>query len=319
MNNLHQYLDEAARMYYAGSPIISDEQFDYLAKSINYNKVGSLAENEESHLFPLYSLQKYYEGESSRPLDSYPINEFSISPKLDGACISILYIDGKLVRALTRGDGKKGNIITDKILSRSDLAPKTIPYKDNPVQISGEIVAPKSIENSRNYSAGALNLKDINEFKTRAVVFIAHSINPVLNYTYDKDMKTLSNWGFSTIKDTELQHIFPCDGVVFRINDNEEFIKLGNTSSFPRGAYALKDRAEYVESILLDVEWGVGKSGKVTPVAILNPVYIGDSLITKATLNNPGFIEALGLEIGDKVAVIKGGDIIPKILHKIEG
>lgn len=320
MNNLHQYLDEAARMYYAGSPTINDDTFDRLAESVSYNKVGTLADNEEEHLFPLYSLQKYYEGEDNKkPLEGYSSNDITISPKLDGACISLLYIEGKLVRALTRGDGLKGKLITDKILSRPDLVPRTILNKDSILQIVGEIVASKDIENSRNYAAGALNLKDISDFKTRAIVFISHSIYPYIHETYEEDIKTLSRWNFSTIKDKELHNIFPCDGVVFRLNNNAEFERLGCTAHSPRGSYALKTRGEAVETTLLDVVWQVSKTGRVTPVAILEPVYIGDALISRATLNNPGFIEALDLEIGCKVAVIRSGEIIPTVLYRIDG
>jgi len=107
MNNLHQYLDEASRMYYAGSPIIDDNTFDALAESIGYTKVGTLADNEEQHLYQMYSLQKYYEDEGIRPLANYSTNEISISPKFDGACIDLLYVGGQLIRVLTRGDGIK--------------------------------------------------------------------------------------------------------------------------------------------------------------------------------------------------------------------
>lgn len=317
MNNLHQYLDEAARQYYAGNPTISDAVFDALADSISYSKVGTTAEGEEAHLFPLYSLNKHYEGESVRPLEGYSSNDISVSPKLDGACISLLYIDGKLIRALTRGDGTKGKVITDKILARPDLAPPTIPCK-TPIQITGEMVASKEIENSRNYAAGALNLKNIAEFRTRAIVFIAHGVQPAPQETYEQDLKTLTRWKFCTVKDAELTAIFPTDGVVFRLNNNVEYYRLGYTAKHPLGSYALKERAEAVETTLLGVEWGTSKTGRVTPVALLEPVYIGDALISRATLNNPGFIEMLDLEIGCRVAIIRAGEIIPTVCHRVD-
>lgn len=317
MQNLHQYLDEASRMYYTGNPTISDGVFDALAASIGYNKIGTKADNEEEHLYPLYSLQKYYEDEGACPLSEYSANDKDISPKIDGACIELLYIGRKLIRALTRGDGIKGKLITDKCYARPDFVPLNIPW-DFPVQISGEVAAPKEIENSRNYAAGSLNLKNVDEFKTRAVQFIAHGVHPAIRETFDKDMKTLSKLGFSTIKDAELHNIFPCDGIVFRINNNKEFYSLGYTSQHPKGAYALKERGKAVVTTLLDVIWQTAKTGRVTPVAILEPVYIGDALISRATLNNAGFIEALDLQLGDKVAIIRAGDIIPCVLHKVE-
>jgi len=317
MQNLQTYLNEAARHYYAGSPIIADDVFDALADSISYEQVGTIAEGEETHLYQLYSLQKHYADEGAKPLADYSSNDISISPKFDGACVSLLYIDGKLVRALTRGDGVKGKLVTEKFLCRTDLAPHTIPRKE-PTQISGEIVASKKIENSRNYAAGAMNLKDMAEFKTRAVVFLTHGVQPAVQPTFEADMLLLQRWGFGTIKDADLHNIFPTDGIVFRIDNNAEFARLGYTAKHPKGAYALKERGEGAVTTILDVIWQVGRSGKVTPVAILAPVVIEDASITRATLNNVAFIEALGIEIGDQVNVIRAGSIIPCITHKVE-
>jgi DNA ligase (NAD+) len=315
MTKIEQFLDSASKAYYAGSPIISDEQFDKLADSIGYNKVGTKQhENKEKHLYPMFSLQKYYEDEGVKPLEG--IKNVTYSVKLDGAAVSILYIDGHLTRALTRGDGTEGQLITDKLLA-SKLVPHEIPFK-GVVQITGEIVAPINIENSRNYAAGSLNLKDINEFKTRALSFFAYGVQPFIKPTFDEDMAELKSYGFGVIKESDLDKIFPCDGIVFRVNNNKQFYEMGYTAKHPRGAFAKKERAAHVETKLLDVEWQVGKSGKVTPVAILEPVYIGDALVSRATLNNPGFIESLDLHIGDTVAVIRSGEIIPCILHKVD-
>ena len=316
MNKLEQFLDKASQAYYNGEPIISDEQFDQLADSCGYSKVGSKQHgNVEKHLFRMYSLQKFYEDEDQkRPLEG--IRDIVTSAKLDGAAISITYADGYLVRALTRGDGIEGQLITDKLLA-TNIVPHRIPV-NNVVQITGEIVAPINIENARNYAAGALNLKDTEEFRQRALSFFAYSVSPNGNKTYREDLAMLQSWGFSVITEENLDKIFPCDGVVFRVNDNKLFNELGFTSKHPRGAYAKKERAAHVETKLLDVEWQVGKSGKVTPVAILEPVYIGDALVSRATLNNPGFIEMLDLQIGDTVAVIRSGEIIPCILHKVD-
>ena len=316
MNKLEQFLDKASKAYYAGCPVISDEQFDQLADSCGYSKVGAKQHgNVEQHLYQMYSLQKYYEDEGqARPLAG--ISDVVASAKLDGAAISLLYVDGKLVRALTRGDGMEGQLVTDKLLA-TNMVPHEIPHTD-PVQITGEVVAPINIENARNYAAGALNLKSVGEFSERALSFFAYSVFPFPNRKYREDMQLLQSWGFGTITEDNLDKIFPCDGVVFRVNDNALFLELGYTSKHPRGAYAKKIRAAHVETKLLAVEWQVGKSGKVTPVAILDPVYIGDALVSRATLNNPGFIEMLDLQIGDTVAVIRSGEVIPCILHKVD-
>jgi DNA ligase (NAD+) len=315
MNKIEQFLDSASKAYYAGSPIISDEQFDRLADSHGYNSVGAKQhDNKAKHLYQMYSLQKYYEDEGTKPLEG--IRDIAVSIKLDGAAVSLVYVDGDLVRGLTRGDGVEGQLITDKLLA-TNLVPKQIPIM-GVVQITGEIVAPLNIENSRNYAAGSLNLKDANEFKTRALSFFAYGVQPNIAKTFREDMDMLKSYGFGVINELDLDKIFPTDGLVFRVNNNDHFYELGYTAKHPRGAYAKKIRQAHVETKLLDVEWQVGKSGKVTPVAILEPVYIGDALVSRATLNNPGFIEMLDLQIGDTVAIIRSGEIIPCILHKVD-
>jgi DNA ligase (NAD+) len=185
-------------------------------------------------------------------------------------------------------------------------------------QVIGEIAAPKNIENARNYAAGSLNLKDLEEFRTRAVSFFAYGVYPYTNETFSADMQELTSYGFDTVYANDIHNIYPCDGLVFRVDNNSTFYSLGYTAKHPRGAYAKKDRAEAVETQILAVEWNVGKTGKVTPVAILAPVKIGDALVSRATLNNPGFIEMLDLHIGDTVGVIRAGEIIPCITHKVD-
>jgi len=317
MNKLHKLLDKASEAYYAGRPTIPDYVFDELASGCGYNKLGAPVHGKKSkHLYPMYSLQKYYEDEGKAdPLAGLDV---TTSIKLDGAAISLLYADGILVQALTRGDGIEGQLITDKLYEHGNLVPLQINLGNVSVQITGEIVAPLHVENSRNYAAGSLNLKDLAEFKTRAIEFFAYQITPSLDPTWSGDMRVLKQLGFNTVLEPELAKIYPSDGIVVRLNNNYQFEQLGYTSKHPRGAYARKERAQHVETKLLAVEWQVGKSGKVTPVAILEPVKIGDAVVSRATLNNPGFIEALDLRIGDTVAVARAGEIIPCILHKVD-
>ena len=110
---------------------------------------------------------------------------------------------------------------------------------------------------------------------------------------------------------------FPNDGKVIRVDDNKEYSDLGYTSHHPRGAYALKTREEGIETTLLDVVWQTGKSGKVTPVAILDPIKIDDAVISRATLNNIAYIKSLNLEIGCRVKVIRAGKIIPRVIERV--
>lgn len=320
MNRVIAFLDTASQAYYRGTPIITDEQFDYLADTYDYRKVGA-AGGTVKHYRQMYSLQKFYEDEGKRrPLEG--IGDVSSSVKLDGAAISLLYVDGFLVQAVTRGDGIEGQDITDKLLA-SHIAPHELnPDRVNVptvLQVTGEVAAPINIPNARNYAAGALNLKSVDEFRERVLSFIAYGVYPYLTPKHSTDMAALKALGFGVCNELHLEKIFPSDGMVYRVNRNSLFDEMGFTAKHPRGAYALKIRQEHVETTLLDVEWQVGKSGKVTPVAILEPVLIGDALVSRATLNNPGFIETLGLAIGDTVAVIRAGEIIPCVLHKVEG
>ncbi len=315
MNKIKEYLDEASIQYYRGSPIIDDETFDRLADSINYSTLGAKQHEDVcKHVFPMWSLQKYYEDEGKRPLQEH---DCIPSLKLDGAAVSLLYIRGKLTQVLTRGDGIEGRNITNKFIARKDLVPLEIDY-EGMLQITGEIVAPKHIENSRNYAAGALNLKNDDEFCLKAVSFFAYGISPFYYPTYREDIKYLEKLGFSTVCSPDLDKIYDCDGIVHRVNSNPAFEALGYTAKFPRGAYALKVRKEAVETTILAVEWQVGKSGKVTPVAILEPVLIGDAMVSRATLNNQAFIEMLDLQIGCTVGVVRSGDIIPKIVYRVD-
>lgn len=308
---MNKFLDKASKAYYEGNPIISDEQFDHLAELFNYHSVGTKG-GEAKHMHRMYSLQKHYDDQGESPLAHVAETNKVRSPKLDGAAISILYVDGKLAQATTRGDGIEGTDITDKMLATS-LVPHTI-RMGGAYQITGEIVAPKAVENSRNYAAGSLNLKSVEDFKTRAVQFFAYGIQPYVNETFSEDMELLRKLGFETVWTRNITEIYPTDGVVFRVDNNSDFVNMGFTSKHPRGAFALKERQEAVETELLNVEWQVGKSGKITPVAILKPVMIGDAEVSRATLNNQAFIQELGLYIGAQVKVIRSGEIIPTII-----
>ena len=129
-------------------------------------------------------------------------------------------------------------------------------------------------------------------------------------------MKALSQKSFECITLSDYSK-FPNDGKVVRVDSNSKFESLGYTSHHPRGAFALKTRQAGVVTELLDVEWQVGKSGAVSPVAILSPCIIGDAIVSRATLHNIGYIEALDLEIGCDVEVIRSGEIIPRVVRRV--
>ena len=315
MENLKEVLQQAATDYYNGNPSMSDTAFDRLSEIAGYEEVGTLSsDNRVPHMYQMYSLQKVFSNEASTkdPFNNYK-GSVIVSPKLDGAAVSLLYVEGQYLRALTRGDGKKGLDITDHMAT---LVPEYIDNVQNIVQITGEVVAPKTIKNARNYAAGALNLKSTDEFATRDLHFIAYGLQESWNDDWTDDMVFLSESGFDTATDSNWTE-YPDDGVVFRINSHKEFNERGYTSHHPRGAYALKQIQEGVETTLLDVVWNVGKSGVVAPVAMLEPVEIDGATVSKATLHNMRYIVDLDLEIGCKVEVIRSGEIIPRIVRRV--
>lgn len=326
--SLKLLLEQASKAYYEGKPIMPDYQFDEIAKLHEWKKIGYGGTDDRiKHKYKIYSLQKFFTDSDKWVwyFETFMDHEIVETPKLDGACVSLLYKQGILIQALTRGDGIEGIDITDKIVL-SNIVPHQLKHMDysqgdvsnasDESMVTGEVVAPKSITNSRNYSAGALNLKDTSEFISRDLTFIAHDLQPAEDL-YSWSMDYLRYSGFDVITDGEWEQ-FPHDGRVFRINMTSEFEKWGYTSHHPRGAYALKEQKEIQQTILKDVIWQVGKSGQVSPVALLEPVEIGGAIVQRATLHNIAYIEDLGLEIGCGVEVIRSGEIIPRIVGVVE-
>ena len=311
---LEAYLRLCNQAYVEGNPLIPDEVYDRLVENTQLaNEVGHIEVGEQryTHPYQMYSLQKVFHGEDTEP-DWFSKHAHIMTTKLDGAAVSLTYIDGELHQALTRGDGKQGLDITDKMRF---IVPRYIRL-EGLVQITGELVAPKTIPNARNYASGALNLKDVEEFKSRDLTFIAYGVQPYITDSWLHDMKLLSDTGIESITLSDYS-MFPNDGKVVRVDSNSIFESLGYTSHHPRGAFALKKRQAGVITELLDVEWNVGKSGAVSPVAILSPCIIGDAIVSRATLHNIGYIEALGLEIGCSVEVIRSGEIIPRVVRRV--
>jgi len=311
MKDLSGFQGKCDRAYYSGIPLISDEQYDNLfGESATIGRVGY--RDDIKHAFPMYSLQKHYDEDGEPPL---PLHLCAKTPKLDGAAANLLYIGGEFTRASTRGDGIKGKDITDKLRL---LVPPSIDTHFTVQQIGGEVVGDRTIENSRNQVSGALNVKELSDFEEKmhllGINFVAYSISESLNTLYGEDLQQLENAGFSTVLGKCSN--FPTDGTVYRLNRNSEFTKAGFTAKHPRGAFAWKEKQKPVVTTLLGIDWQVGKSGKVTPVALLEPVMIGDAIISRATLNNMAFIENLELEINCRVEVIRAGEIIPEIIGR---
>jgi len=304
----------ASKAYYAGTPFLTNEEYDSLFGDSGPVGTGELG--DIPHLRPMYSLQKHYLEDGEAPIKNHPL---VVSKKFDGAAISLLFVDGVFLRALTRGDGIKGRDVTAKV---AHLIPGEIEEK-RVIQITGEVVAKNTVPNARNYASGALNLKSMDEFLGRLdegdLRFIAYGLESQEGYlseTYTEDMNYLHSLGFDTVLANPFNEDYPVDGEVYRVDSNILFEEMGYTSKHPRGSYALKERDKPVVTILKGVVWQTGKSGKVTPVGILEPIKIDDATISRVTLNNMEFIKAMNLQIGCEVEVIRAGKIIPCIVGR---
>lgn len=321
MTNVKEFIKRCQEAYYQGMSLISDEEYDRLIKRFPLEEeIGP--KGDIPHLYRMYSLQKVYYNRGDKPPFN-PLGQVE-TDKLDGCAISLLYIDGEFVQALTRGNGILGNDVTSNV--RLLNIPKKISQKV-PTQITGEVLITKEVENKRNFASGAINLKDSDDFVQRigegGLTFVAYGIqcsaeSVGITESYLKDMLWLENENFLTV--VNVRSFFkwiPTDGKVVRINDNNKFFREGWTNKFPRGAFAIKEDEEGEITTLTKVEWQVGASGKVTPVGYFEPVIIDDATIVKATLNNVDYINSLDLEIGCQIRVIRAGGVIPCIVERV--
>ena len=272
-------------------------------------KVGGKA-GKVKHPFKLYSLRKEYE------LEAIEKDFDVITPKIDGANLSLIYKRGKLKLALTRGDGEMGENVTHLAVEITNI-PNKIDTEIELLVVNGECLTDKPVENYRNYVSGALGLKSAKEFKEREIIFVAHdSLGLEMNYT--TRMSILANMGFFTVLEEKAKD-YPQDGLVYRINDYKKCQRLGYTSKYPRFAVALKEReAETAITTLQDVLWVIGRTGTVNPTGVITPVILDDATISRVTLHNIGIIEQHGLGLGDTIEIERAGGVIPKFLRVIE-
>lgn len=368
--HLHNY-----KYYVLNDPVISDQEFDKLMRELqdlearhpeHYDqnspsvRVGSdINKNfiQVEHKYPMLSLgNTYSEAEVTEFYERVrkSLNEeFEIccELKFDGTSISLTYEDGKLVRAVTRGDGVKGDDVTDNVKTIRSI-PLVLHGHDYPAQfeIRGEILMPwESFENlnrerelreeplfanPRNAASGTLKSQN-------SAVVAARKLDAYLYYLlgenlphdgHYENLQEAARWGFKISghmkKARTLQEIFDyikywdverknlpvaTDGIVLKVNSIRQQRNLGYTAKSPRWAIAYKFQAEQALTKLLKVTYQVGRTGAVTPVANLEPVQLSGTVVKRASLHNADIIASLDLHIGDNVYVEKGGEIIPKI------
>ena len=373
---LRELLHKYNNLYYVqNAPVISDIEFDQLMHELidleekhpelydpnsPTQRVGSdLSKGFEQaeHRYPMLSLDNTYNEQEVRDFFqrvSGLLNEpFEICCELkyDGLSISLIYEDGKLVQAVTRGDGVKGDIVTDNVrtIKSVPLVLQKGSYPRN-FEIRGEVLMPwTSFErlnaererqeeplfaNPRNAASGTLKLQNPQEVSRRQLdSYLYYLLGEQLPCDgHYENMMEAQKWGFkvsdhmkkcTTIEevldyinywDTERKNLpVATDGIVLKVNSLRQQRNLGFKAKSPRWAIAYKFQAERQLTRLNSVSYQVGRTGAVTPVANLDPVQLSGTIVKRATLHNADIIKGLDLHVGDMVYVEKGGEIIPKI------
>jgi DNA ligase (NAD+) len=369
--NQHNY-----NYYVLDKPTISDFEFDQKLKQLQelenqhpqffdensptQRVGGTITKNFQTvvHDYRMYSLDNSYSKEDvidwenriQKVLGNVPL-QYTCELKYDGASISITYENGKLKRAVTRGDGFQGDDVTNNIKTIKSIPLQLKGNFPERFDIRGEIVLPfegfermnqELIEigetpysNPRNTASGSLKLQDSSEVAKRPLECLLYFIvgNNLNIKTQFEGLEAARNWGFKVPKETQLtnsledvfnyinywdehRHQLPyeTDGVVIKVNSFQHQDELGYTAKSPRWAIAYKFKAEQVSTKLNSISYQVGRTGSITPVANLEPVQLAGTVVKRASLHNADQIEKLDIRIGDTVFVEKGGEIIPKII-----
>ncbi len=281
---------------------------------------------------------------------------YCCEPKLDGVAVSIVYEGGRLIQAATRGDGVSGEDITANVKTIRNV-PLALSGDDIPpyLEVRGEIIIPRSgfeqmnararssgqkvFVNPRNAAAGSLRQLDSGVTAKRPLAFTAYAVGVVegsLPASHDGTLRCLAQWGIpisehmQTVTGIQACEVyyeelaaqrdglpFDIDGIVFKVNSFEQQDRLGFISRAPRWAIARKFPAQEVSTQLLGVDFQVGRTGAITPVARLEPVFVAGVTVSNATLHNIDEIERLGVVIGDVVVVRRAGDVIPQIVSVV--
>jgi DNA ligase (NAD+) len=278
--------------------------------------------------------------------------EYVVEPKLDGISISLRYVNGSLDVAVTRGDGERGDDVTANVRTIRSI-PSSLSGKRAPAtfEVRGEVFMPRSgfeelndrrveaqeapFVNPRNAAAGSLKLRDPSEAAKRPLAAFFYQVAgraAALIPTQWEAIERMGDWGFPVSPDAALAididaAVETClawderrggldydiDGMVVKVNSLEQQGRLGSTAKSPRWGIAYKFPAESVRTVVLGIEVQVGRTGKLTPVAVLEPVFVSGSTVSRATLHNQDEIERLDVRVGDTVEIEKGGEVIPKV------
>jgi len=366
IKELSKILKEAAEAYYAKDiEIMSNLEYDKLydelvqleeetgivlagspTQTVGYDAVDELP--KETHDKPMLSLAKTKEREELKAW--LGDNEGLLSWKLDGLTIVLTYDEGKLFKAVTRGNGEVGEVITPNAKCFQNI-PLTIPYKQKLVLRGEAVICYSDFEkinaaieeeslkykNPRNLCSGSVRQLNSAITAERNVNFYAFSLVQAENQEFksrEEQMQFLSNMGFLTVpyvrvhKDNILDEIekfaqkiidydIPSDGLVLVLDNIAYGESLGRTSKFPRDSIAFKWADECKETTLLEVEWSASRTGLINPVAIFEPVELEGTTVSRASVHNISIVRALELGLGDKITVYKANMIIPQIAENL--
>ncbi len=331
-------------------------------------RVGGRASSqftEVRHLEPLLSLGNVFSAEELRAFDErvrsgLPAGskvEYVMEPKIDGLACSLIYENGKLVRAATRGDGVVGENVTANVRTIRSI-PLTLKVPDGEtvpelLDVRGEVYMPRQafmrlneqraergeseFANPRNAAAGSLRQLDPQVTASRSLSFFAYYlVGEGAQPKHSESLALLAHYGFKVSEnykvveniDEAIKYIgdfnelrqglsYDTDGAVIKVNDVYQQRILGATGKDPRWATAYKYPPEQAETTLEDIDWRVGRTGVLTPTAVLTPVKLSGSVISRATLHNEDFIRAKDIRIGDRVEINKAGEIIPEVLRVV--
>lgn len=333
-------------------------------------RVGGRASSqftEVRHLEPLLSLGNVFSAEELRAFDErvrsgLPAGskvEYVMEPKIDGLACSLIYENGKLVRAATRGDGVVGENVTANVRTIRSI-PLTLKVPEGEavpelLDVRGEVYMPRQafmrlneqraergeseFANPRNAAAGSLRQLDPQVTASRSLSFFAYYlVGEGAQPKHSESLALLARYGFKVSEnykvieniDEAIKYIgdfndlrqglsYDTDGAVIKVNDVYQQRILGATGKDPRWATAYKYPPEQAETTLEDIDWRVGRTGVLTPTAVLTPVKLSGSVISRATLHNEDFIRAKDIRIGDRVIINKAGEIIPEVLRVVVG
>ena len=370
---LKKFHEHSKSYYEKNNPIITDADFDHLKKEIlelenKYVFLKSTASPSKvvgfkpsknfekvKHKVPMLSLGNAFNEQdlinfekkifNFLSLDDSSIIDYSAEPKIDGISASLIYINGKFIKGLSRGDGAEGEDITENLKTIKDI-PLNIIEKNfpNEIDIRGEVFIEnddfkkisEKFANPRNAASGSLRQKNPLVTTKIPLKFIAYTYGYASDmkiYNQTKFLENLKAWGFKTnplnkkisgIKNLMLNHkrleekrkeiAFDVDGVVYKVNDFSLQKRLGFAANAPRWAIAHKFSANSSISEIINIEIQVGRTGALTPVAKIKPVNIGGVIVSNATLHNEDEILRKDIRIGDTVTVERAGDVIPHVV-----